>query len=103
MIKLDVIKHNDSANVIGLCKRQDVGDDIPLFQHTLCVNSLIACYIIALIIFQQSIECKYICNKQWIYFFSDAHGAMNHRGSIAKLTGIPSGFIHFARATYRGS
>ena len=29
--------------------------------------------------------------------FSDVHGAMNHSGSLAKLTRTPSGFIHLAR------
>ena len=30
------------ANVIGRCKRHDVADAVPLFQHTLCVNSVFA-------------------------------------------------------------
>ena len=43
MIKLGVIKTMAVTNVIGRCKRHDVIDAVPLFEHTLCVNSLSAC------------------------------------------------------------
>ena len=62
MIKLDVIKNMAFANVIGRCKRHGAIDAVLLFKHTLCVNSLFASNVIALIIFQQAVErneCKY--------------------------------------------
>ena len=41
MMKLEVI-NMAITNVIGRCKRHDVIDVVPLFEHSLCVNSLFA-------------------------------------------------------------
>ena len=43
MIKLDDIKHMALSNEIGRFKRHDAIDAVPLFEHTLRVNSLFAC------------------------------------------------------------
>ena len=43
-------------NVIGRCECHDIVDAVPLFEHTLCVNSLLVVNVTALIIFQQAIE-----------------------------------------------
>ena len=64
MIELDVMKNMNLTNVIGHCNCHDAINAIPLFEHTLSVNSIIYLLlnVITLIIFQQAIkrnECKY--------------------------------------------
>ena len=67
------------TNVIGRCKLHDTIDAVPLFEHTICVNSL----------FGYNCDCLCIFNKRYRemnvnisneLIFSDAHGAMNHFG-----------------------
>ena len=65
--------------MVGRCKGHDVIDAGPLFQHTLCVNSLFVCKCDRLDNFSTS-------DREKDNGFSDVHGAMNHRGSLAKLT-----------------
>ena len=47
-------------NVIGLCKRHDVIDAVPLFEQTLCVKTLFAC------------TC--ICDRLDIFFSTNDRG-----------------------------
>ena len=74
------------TNVIGPCKRHDVVDAVPLFQHTLCVNSLFAYKCDRLDNFSTSDREKMNTNIRNEFNFSDVHGAMNNSGSLAKLT-----------------
>ena len=74
------------TNVIGRCKRHDVVNTVPLFQHTLCVNALFAYKFDGLDNFSTSDSEKKNVNISNEFNFSDVHGAMNHSGSLAKLT-----------------
>ena len=73
------------TNVIGRCKRHDVVDAVPLFQHTLSVNSLFAYKWDCLNNFSTN-DREINVNISNEFNFSDVHGAMNHSGSLAKLT-----------------
>ena len=84
------------ANVIGRCKRHDAIDAILLFEHTLWINSLFACKCDCLDNFFNKQYREMNVNISNEFDFSDVHGAMNHCGSLAKLTQTPLGFIHFA-------
>ena len=76
MIKLGVIKTMALTNLIRRYNRNDVNDAVPLFQQTLCVNSLFACKCDRLDKFATSDR-----EKSNEFIFSDVHGAMNDSGS----------------------
>ena len=59
---------------------------LPLFEHKLCVSSLFACKCGRLGNFSTNDREKLNVNISNEFNFSDVHGAMNHSGSLAKLT-----------------
>ena len=73
------------TNVIGRCKRHGVIDAMPPFEHTMCVNSLFACICDRLDNFSTS-QREMNANIGNEFNFSEVHGAMNHFGSLVKLT-----------------
>ena len=72
------------VNVIGRCKRHDAIDAVPLFEHTLCVNSPFACKCDRFRYFSTSDRHEYKISNGFILFISDVHGALNNSESQAK-------------------
>ena len=86
MIKFDIMKNHGSHHCDWTSfKRHDVVDAVPLFQHTPCVKSLFAYKFDRLNNFSTS-DREMNVNISNEFNFSNVHGAMNHSGSLAKLT-----------------
>ena len=66
------------TSVIGCCQSHDAINAVSLFGHTLCVNSLFACYVIALIIFQKAIEMNVNISNE--FNFAGVHGDLTYGG-----------------------
>ena len=68
--------------VFGRCKRHDIINVVPLFEPTLCKNSLFACKCDRHDNFLMILNV----NRSNELNFSEVHGDMNRSGSLIKLT-----------------